>query len=467
MKIDDTYLKEIIDRQVESLNIEFKRWIDPTSGEGISKIVKACIAMKNNNGGFLFIGFNEESKQPDLDNAPTKDIKQLYNPDDIQSIISRYAYPQFEIDIRFIEKNGQEYPAICIADGIKTPVATKSELRDLKDNNKLLIKQNTVYVRTLKSNGTPSTSEATYQDWERLTATCFDNREADIGRFVRRHLSNLDISVLQPLLSTLGEISKVHSKSFEELAIDLLDNGKARFESIVNERYLDQLPQHGSWEVACVINTDDNKYFANQTFLNLLSSSNPTYTGWPIWVDSRSFSNQASHPYIFENAWEACIVSLNNEWFNHIDFWRIDPKGRFYLYRALEDDMQTSIKPLQLLDFGLPIWRVGESMAVGIAFAKAMDYDVEATEITFSFRWTRLRNRTLSSWADHTRFIHERKAVQDSVVSTVNVPLSTPMMALYQYADIATKPLFQIFDGFELSPKIAEELTAKMLERKW
>ncbi|WP_371371010.1 helix-turn-helix domain-containing protein [Sporomusa aerivorans] len=465
MKINEEYLKKLVDRQTESLNVEFKRWIDPKSPEGISKIIKASIAMRNNNGGFFFIGFDEESRQPDLDNAPIQDVRDLYNLDDIQSIISKYAYPQFEIDIRFVEKGGQDYPAICISEGIRTPVSTKSELRNA--NDKLLIKQNTVYVRTLKSNGTPSTSEATYQDWDKLINICFDNREADIGRFVRRHLSNVDKAVLQSLFNNIIEISQTRSASYDELSIDLLDRGKKRFEVMVKEKYPNQqLPKHGTWEVTCVVNSHDQKYSANRTFLNLLSSSNPNYTGWPIWLDSRDFTNPAARPYVFENAWEACMVSLNSDWSNHVDFWRIDPLGQFYLYRALEDDIKPSIPPLELLDFGLPIWRVGESLAVGLAFTQAMSYEIETTNLTFSFRWTQLQDRTLTSWANHMRSIRERRATQNIVLSSVNLPLTTPLSALYQYVDMATKPLYQIFDGFELSTNIVEELTQKMLGRK-
>lgn len=465
MKVDEAYLKEVVDRQTESLNIEFKRWIDPKSPEGISKIVKACIAMRNNNGGYFFVGFDEEARQPDICNTPDQDIRELFNLDEIQSCISKYAYPQFEIDIRFVEKGGIDYPVICIGEGIRTPVSTKSELRDLS-GNKLLIKQNTVYVRTLKSNGTPSTSEATYQDWEKLTYICFENREADIGRFVRRHLSNVDKTVLQSLFTNIIDIAQTRSENYEKLAIGLLDNAKKRFDVVVKEKYSEQLPKHGSWEVACIINSHDQKHSANQTFLNLLSSSNPNYTGWPIWLDSRRFVNHAFHPYVFDNAWEACMVRLNSDWRNHIDFWRIDPQGQFYLYRALEDDINPSVHPMKVLDFGLPIWRVGESLAVGLAFAQDMGYGVESTDLTFSFRWSQLQNRLLTSWSDPSRSMWEKTAIQNTVLSTVNLPLSTPLSALYQYVDTATKPLYQIFDGFELSISVVEELTNKMLGRK-
>jgi hypothetical protein len=53
---------------VESLNVELKRWIDPTEPQGIAKIVKATFALHNCNGGFLVIGFDDKTLQPDTVN---------------------------------------------------------------------------------------------------------------------------------------------------------------------------------------------------------------------------------------------------------------------------------------------------------------------------------------------------------------------------------------------------------------
>jgi hypothetical protein len=49
--------KSIIDGLVanpsENLNVEVKRWIDPTQPTGEEKIVKGTFALRNRNGGFL------------------------------------------------------------------------------------------------------------------------------------------------------------------------------------------------------------------------------------------------------------------------------------------------------------------------------------------------------------------------------------------------------------------------------
>jgi len=81
-------IQELIDRPTESLAIELKQWIDPNSQEGKAKIVKACLAIRNYNGGYIVIGFNDKSREPDLKNVP-KDVKKIFHLDKIQSIISK------------------------------------------------------------------------------------------------------------------------------------------------------------------------------------------------------------------------------------------------------------------------------------------------------------------------------------------------------------------------------------------
>jgi hypothetical protein len=104
-------------------------------------------------------------------------------------------------------------------------------------------------------------------------------------------------------------------------------------------------------------------------------------------------------PYPFERGWEALIVRLaQNFFYNHIDFWRIEPRGRFYQRRALEDDINASrgnriIPPMKVLDFLLVIGRVAEAIGVGVQFVKGLGCDPTQTLLNFAFRWTKLRVR--------------------------------------------------------------------------
>lgn len=241
-----------------------------------------------------------------------------------------------------------------------------------------------------------------------------------------------------------------------------------RYDSVVKERKL-TLPEHGVWEVALLFIGEVPQHSANKDFLNLLDSSNPDYTGWPVWLDSRGFRDERSCPYVFDGVWEAFIASMETGW-SDLDFMRLDPRGQFYLRRAFQDDISGSPRtpsPLTALDFGLPVIRTAEAIAVGIAFAKAMGCNPEETELAFALRWTKLRGRKLVSWADPGRYISPgRSAYQDEVYVQINVPLDTPLSAVGEFVNRAVQPLFEIFDGFVLSKQVVEDLTRRLIERR-
>jgi len=200
----------------------------------------------------------------------------------------------------------------------------------------------------------------------------------------------------------------------------------------------------------------------------LIKSSNPNYTGWPIWLVSSDFKNEKSKPYVYDKAWEEYIVQLDSD-FNEIDFIRFEPNGRFFHRRALEDDFKPKlgIKPNEVLDFSLVILRTAEAIGVGIELAKSMGYDIESTDLYFAFNWEGLKGRELVSWVFRSRRLFAvRKAYQDEISTTIRLPLDTPLSAISQYVYNATSPLYELFDGFDIGQNIVDELTAKVIERK-
>ncbi len=192
MDTDNSRIKDLVEHPQESLSVEIKRWINPDTPDGVAKIVKGVLAIRNFGGGYFIVGFDNESLLPDIDNRPPN-AHQLFHIDKIQGMIAKYSSNPFEVNVEFVERDGVEYPVIAIPSGIKAPVATKSEL---VYGGKKLIKSDTVYVRSLSANNTPSTTIATWKDWDSIIEVCFDNREADIGRFLRRHLSGLKTEFL-------------------------------------------------------------------------------------------------------------------------------------------------------------------------------------------------------------------------------------------------------------------------------
>ncbi len=458
--MDDDRIQELVDRPSESLSIEYKGWINPDSIEGVAKIVRTAMAMRNHGGGYIVFGFTDDTSEVDFSNAPPNNetIRIKFHIDKIQGMITKYSSEPFEVKLHYRLKSELKYPLFPIIEipyGIKTPVAAKADL--IKGGNKYLIKANRIYVRTLSANNTPSTAEAIWKDYNKLVEVCFDNREADIGRFLRRHLGGVSPELIQDIAIAITHGLK-SDETIEDRLRGLLQESEQRFINEVDKRGL-SLPEHGAWEVGLIIIGDIPPYKPNNIFLNLLESSNPNYTGWPIWLDSRNFSDANAKPYVFEG------------WSSGIDFMRLHSEGKFYQRRALGDDISSNPnrpKAMTSFDFGIPIVRTAEAIAVGLEFAKAMGCEPEKTQLSFAFKWSKLRGRELSSWAWPGRYISpNRSAYQDEVMAISHIQLETPVSAISQFVYNIIKELLMVFDGFDPGFPLVDDFVQRLLERRW
>jgi hypothetical protein len=467
MQIDQSQINELISRPAESLNVEIKSWINPDDPHGIAKIARAALALRNRNGGYLLIGFDDKTLQPDAGNQP-QDVRRAFHTDKIQGIISRYSSELFEVSVAFGERGGHEYPVIVIPEGVRAPVAAKA---DLIDDVKKLITLGDVYFRTLASNGTPSTAPARPQDWRDIVEICFDNREADVGRFLRRQLAGRDVASLISALSQLGLAPPVPTApSLRDRALALLNDGDARFQKAIAERTLTPnerpLVEAGSWSIALIVDPPHAERVPDKVFLATIESSNPGYTGWPIWLDSGTFTDTRHRPVVKDKAWEALILS-DQGWSTHLDFSRFDPKGEFYLRRALQDDLTDKVEPETALDPILVVVRVAEAIAVGLAFATALGWKKEETRLGFAFRWTKLSKRELVSWANPMAHVTGGHVAHDNVVTTfTELSLDTPSSAIAPFVEQATEDLFATFNGYKMPSEAIEEWARRLVERR-
>lgn len=464
MILDDDQIRALVARPGEALNVEIKRWINPSQPGGVAKIVKAAFALRNRNGGFLVIGVDGRTLQPDAGNAPA-DIRAAFHQDVIQGLVSRYANEPFEVHVAFVEHEGGTFPVIAIPSGVRVPVAVKNPLSEGAGDKLLVVGD--VYFRTLHANGTPSTAAARPHDWRDILDICFDNREADIGRFLRRQLAGQDASRL--VAAFQGDA--LPGDALRTRCAALLQQGQERFMgaqkdrglSIVEQALLDRL----SWEIALAIDPPRAGALPDKEFLATFAGSNPKYTGWPVWLDARAMADERSRPVVRGGAWEALIVARSDDTSNRLEFSRLDPKGEFYLRRLLQDDaVPRRIEPGTRLDPVLMIYRVAEAIAVGIAAAKALGW-LETATLGFMFRWRKLKGRRLDSWANPVIYVPGGGPSQEDVITTfVEVPLTTPPSAMPNLVEAATRELFVAFDGTRLSAETYEEQVRRLVERR-
>jgi len=209
MEVDLDYVHRLVDNPIESLNVELKSWINPAEPEGETKLVATAISLRNKNGGYLVIGLDDKTRQP-LGDAPP-DVRALFHDDVVQGLVSRFASESFEVAVSFVSRAGVDYPVIAVPTGVRSPVALKRKLAGWAAG--------TVLFRTLSANGVVSTAAAQPADWREIMEICLDNREADIARFVRRHLSDIDLSKLGFLVQAKPQPSELLTQEVEALCI--------------------------------------------------------------------------------------------------------------------------------------------------------------------------------------------------------------------------------------------------------
>jgi hypothetical protein len=217
---------ETLEALSETLDTELKGWLNLADRRDAASLAKACIALRNNDGGRVVIGIDDGSMTSIVSGAPA-DVAAAYHADIINEIVGRYATPKFDLRVTIKEYQGALHPEIHIPGGIQYPIITRAPFETV-------LRQNAVYVRTI-SNGRPSSSPpVTASDWDRLIRTCFDNREADIGRFMRRHLAAI---VTELGITSQGGAPGEPPKPPEQAAIDFLHVGADRLASRWKEKF--------------------------------------------------------------------------------------------------------------------------------------------------------------------------------------------------------------------------------------
>lgn len=457
-------LDEYLKAPRESLNIELKAWFDPNTPEGKAKIVKAAIALRNFNGGYFGIGISNEGA-PLTEDVPN-DIDGLFHQDTIQALIARHSSEVFEISVKFGIYKSVRFPFIVIPSGVRTPVAVKLGITDSKNPPKDLIKKNTVYVRTLFSNFTPSSAEAQFSDWPQIMNICFDNREADIGNFVRRHLSGINIP---DLLVNLGGLPIEKQTA----AVDtFLNDCRQRFlQTKKSENAIDL--GKGRVEVAFIIKStqERKKIRADENFLSSFIYANPRHTGWPFWLDSRGSSRNHNRLRTYSGGYESLIEDYEGSFIlPHLDFWRAEPPGSFYHIRVLWDDLlaiKNGNKPNQFLSMDIATRTVAEAISIGMSFAKSMAFPENQTTLEFAFRWSGLEGRQLSS-SEFTRYVPPgRTCGDDQVVSHVNVPLDIAPSSIPSIVPDAVADLFSAFDGMVFEGNVLANIANEFLQKRY
>ena len=446
----------------ESLSQELKSWLDPAVPQHKAVVVRALLALRNRNGGQLLIGFKDDG-QPRPD-APSFDLRQTYHADRIQDLIAAHASDRFEVEVEVFEDGGADRVRLTAPAGVLVPVAVRSAIKHPDSGKPDLLAFGEVPFRTLAANGRPSTAACQPGDWADLMAICFDNREADIGRFLRRHLAST--SLLDALRAMLG-VSLDPSLSDQALAY--LEACEARFSEALAERASPEGTEMRAWggrAAGYIITPQLEGQGATRDFKQLIQSSIPRLTTYPPWVDYGLPGPDAA--LVRQGAWEQLVVARGR--LDDLEFSVLDPRGRFFQWRLLLPDVIASQRPENPKTYFDPqgaIVDVAETILTGLAMAASLGVATPDRQLTFAFRWEGLRGRQMVALGAVGFVRHLRIAHDDAPkASTVTLPADTAPSAIAPSVAEILGPVFEVFDGEGVDQSDVERLVQELVERR-
>lgn len=126
LTMDRDQAEQLVAYPSQGLNVELKNWLDLEKLEHRAKIARGILALRNRNGGWLLLGFDDVTLAPDLA-APT-DPRSIYHPDVIQGLVTKHASEPFEVVVDFVDRGGKSHPVFAAFNGYSMPIQEIEQL---------------------------------------------------------------------------------------------------------------------------------------------------------------------------------------------------------------------------------------------------------------------------------------------------------------------------------------------------
>lgn len=191
----------------------------------------------------------------------------------------------------------------------------------------------------------------------------------------------------------------------------------------------------------------------------------PKTSGWtPFWVPTR----EAIRPAIRDGLVECWLGKPDIERTfadaAHSDYWQVNAELMAYLQRGYQEDGPDTLQPGTIFDLTLPIWRTAEVLLHASHLIESLGGTAD-NNIVYSARYTGLGGRELAAWTTpRNRFdlLDHHLARTERMDLSVRTTPARIMNALEQDILTCLAPLYDQFDGYELSSELVRAQIAEL-----
>jgi len=429
-------LQQLFELQGETLATEFKSWLDLDKAEGRAPLAKAAIALANHGGGTIVLGMRTTANGP-IGSQPHPVAMKRYTTDAINAAINRYADPHIHCDVVHLPhpETGNEHAFVVVPGGHAVPVMAA------KGTDGHILSQK-VYIR---KPGPMSEEPFTADEWRTLLDRCVRANRDSLLEAIRAIVQGRPLEAAQQeQIDRLLEFTDASRDQWKARLEPLPKNDPARF-------------LRGYYEQSFQLVDVEPAPGLRELRERLERASQVRLTGWGpfVYMDRRPIG-----PVPVGNAIEAWVGHPDERFRDgrHSDFWRATPNGLLYQIRSYDEDFTDKAKPGTVIDYTIPIWRIGETLLYVARLAKLFGDD---PEVLIRVKYVGLKGRKLRSIFEARYLSYDRECFVDTVSLEGRARGSAIEDNLDELLHTLLRPLYDAFDFSPLSPQTVSAEIAK------
>ena len=446
--MNQTDLQDLVDHPNETLDIEYKGWIDIKDPATRAKLAKHIAALANHGGGYLVFGFKDDMTP---DNERPADLT-LYSRDSINDIVKKYLTPPINIDVAIVRTSdsGFDYPIARVPSHGVTPVCAAASGPEDANKRPQGIVKGTYYVRTIGPASTPIEGVEAWQAVIRRSVLA--DRDALLKNLNHILSSQTDL----PVAVEGPKLEQWHLSAADDFLNYIVrrTSGEA-YEvpvNVANYQFSYRLIQENESEITPA-NLISVLLQANNEVKNVV------WTGWSMFFP---FSSTEIAPKLVLveldgrelEVFESNLLEANERSVGLPDFWRVATVGWATMIRIYREDLQPKTGIPKYLAPRLLAQEMTEFLLHVIAMSKHFP---SAHSVEIVCQWKGLEGRQIADFDPGIDW-HARSSKQ-------NTRKVTGVFTIAEIADsrssVASKlitPALRLFDGLEASPEWIESL---------
>jgi len=175
-------LSELVAGKSETLDVEYKRWMDTSSPEARAKLARHIAALANHGAGYLVFGVDDDTREP---MGETTFDRANFSQRALAGIAERYLDPPPHLDVDDATHAGVAYPVVTVQSHGARPVVAKRD-GPIVNGATVGVREGEIYVR---APGPKSLRATTADHWNPLLDRCLARRADLLATIMRQAIA--------------------------------------------------------------------------------------------------------------------------------------------------------------------------------------------------------------------------------------------------------------------------------------